>query len=207
MSGSDAEERIRAKGEALLRRLFPDARIIHELVLAQGGVRIDLAAVRPSYLAALEIKSERDVLTRLPDQVAAAMRVTDLFGVCIAAKHEAKVGRWLDRDVPYCLPYHAHRLVETDDGFEANYTPFDPEFLGDRMQPKLCNPADRLEMLWADELRLISRSKHSRDPAKRLICETMTGRDIREAVCATLRARAFPRADAPIPYPLKDLAA
>ncbi len=45
MAGSVAEERIRAKVEAAFRRRWPEARIIHELVLDQGGVRIDLAAV------------------------------------------------------------------------------------------------------------------------------------------------------------------
>ena len=31
MAGSEAEERIRAKVEAALRREFPDARIVHEV--------------------------------------------------------------------------------------------------------------------------------------------------------------------------------
>jgi hypothetical protein len=208
VSGSAAEERIRAKAEAMLRRLFPDARIIHELVLQQGGVRIDLAAVHPSYIAALEIKSERDVLDRLPEQVKAAMRVTDLFGVCVAESHAGKIGRSYEPDAKVKLPYDAHLLVETDDGFATRYTPFDQDWGGrDRMQPRLCNPADRLEMLWADELKLISRSRHPRQPAKHLVCETMNGRQIREAVCATLRARSFPRADAPVPFPLQSLAA
>lgn len=209
MSGSAAEERIRAKAEALLRRLFPDARIIHELVLQQGGCRIDLAAVGRSFIAAIEIKSERDVLARLPEQVAAAMAVTDLFGVCIAAKHADKVAAsWHRRDdAKVRLPINANLLVETEDGFETECTPFDTGWLGaQRHHPRLCNPAARLEMLWADELRLISRSRLPRQPAKHLICETMTGREIREAVCAALRARGFPRADPPLPFPVTDLA-
>lgn len=209
MSGSAAEERIRVKAEALLRRLFPDARIVHELVLEQGGVRIDIAAVRPSFIAAIEVKSERDVLTRLPDQAKAGLRVTDLFGVCIAAKHAEKIGKYyMPEPGKIQLPYRAELLVETEDGFVTKYTGFDPDGgISDRIQPRLCNPADRLEMLWADELKLIGRTKLSRQPAKHLICETMTGRAIREAVCATLRARSFPRADAPVPFPLQDLAA
>lgn len=200
MSGSVAEERIRAKAEAMLRQLWPDARIIHELVLIQGGERIDLAAVRPDMLIVIEIKSERDVLTRLPKQAEAAMRVADLFGVCIAEKHAGKVARSYETpDDRYRLPYDAELLIETDDGFHAPYSPFDLGWLGNRREPRLCNPADRLEMLWAEELKLVSRApKLSRQPAKRLVCETMTGRQIREAVCATLRARHFPRADPPI---------
>lgn len=209
MAGSIAEERIRAKAEAMLRRLFPDARIIHELVLKQGGVRIDLAAVQPAYIAAIEIKSERDVLTRLPDQVSAAMAVTDLFGVCVAEKQSSKIGRYFEDEAKMRLPYGAHLLAETDDGFDTRYTPFDPGWRGkDLFQARLCNPADRLEMLWADELKLISGySKLSRQPAKHHVCETMTGAQIRRAVCSALRARAFPRADPAIPFEVRDQAA
>tara|TARA_R110000868_G_scaffold34552_18_gene124807 strand:- start:575 stop:1210 length:636 start_codon:yes stop_codon:yes gene_type:complete len=208
MSGSAAEERIRGKAEVMLRRLFPDARIIHELVLKQGGVRIDLAAVSPGFLAAIEVKSERDVLTRLPEQTAEAMRVTDLFGVCVAAKHADKIGAYYHskETVKVLLPYGAHLLTETDEGFITRSSPFDPGWMGyDRIQSKLCNPADRLEMLWADELKVIAgHRKLSRQPAKHFICETMNGRQIREAVCAALRARHFPRADPAIPLVLNE---
>lgn len=210
MSGSVAEERIRAKAEAMLRSLFPDARIIHELVLRQGGVRIDLAAVRPAYIAVVEIKSERDVLTRLPDQVAAAMEVADLFGVCVAEKHANKIGKSYDDDAKVKLPWGAQLLIEAEHGFDLKpYDAFHHEGgWRHRVEPRLCNPAARLEMLWAEELKLISqRPKLSRQPAKRHICETMTGKQIREAVCAILRARPFPRADPAIPYEAPALAA
>lgn len=211
MAGSAAEERIRAKAETMLRTLFPAARIVHELVLQQGGVRIDLAAIGPSFIAAVEIKSERDVLERLPAQAEMALRVTDLFGVCVAASHAEKISTYISRvdDQPKVrLPYRAHLLVENEEGFDTKYSPFDLEWGGrDRIQARLCNPADRLEMLWASELKQISRSGMSRQPAKYYICETMNGREIREAVCATLRARRFPRADAAIPLPLPGVAA
>jgi hypothetical protein len=48
---SAAEARIRTKAEALMRREWPDARIIHEFDL--GGVRLDLAAVTPERLIML----------------------------------------------------------------------------------------------------------------------------------------------------------
>jgi hypothetical protein len=210
MAGSIAEERIRAKAEALLRRRFPDARIVHELVLEQGGVRIDIAAIRPGFLAALEIKSERDTLKRLPEQIKAALKVCDLFGVCIAAKHEPEVGRWPGHKdgAEVVLGHAVDLLIEQEDGFDCRHSAFCDGWRGNRGETRLCNPADRLEMLWAEELKLISRApKMSRQPAKHLICETMTGRQIREAVCAALRARPFPRADPAIPFPLLDLAA
>src|SRR5207237_1641615 len=87
LMGSAAEERIRAKAEVMLRATFPDARIVHELVLQQGGVRIDLAAITPDRLVCVEVKSERDVLARLPEQVAAMRRVCDAWCVVTAEKH------------------------------------------------------------------------------------------------------------------------
>lgn len=84
MAGSEAEERIRAKAEAFLRRTYPDGRVIHELMLEQGGGRIDLATVTPAKIVIAEIKSERDVLTRLADQVRGAVKISREVYVCTA---------------------------------------------------------------------------------------------------------------------------
>lgn len=211
MAGSVAEERIRSKAEALLRQYWPTGRVIHELVLQQGGVRIDLACVTEDMVVALEIKSERDVLTRLPQQAAVAVRTCDAFGVCVAAEHADMIlpgyAAYAATDGQIGLPYPAELLVERDDGFGASMSAFCHRYLGDRHATRLINPADRLEMLWADELRAISGTRLARQKAKALICETMTGRDIRRAVCRTLRARAFPRADPAIGLDIPGLAA
>jgi hypothetical protein len=90
MAGSEAEERIRAKVEAEFRRRWPDARIVHELVLNQGGVRIDLAAITEDALIVAEIKSERDTLTRLAGQVKASLRVAQCVWVVVADKHAGR---------------------------------------------------------------------------------------------------------------------
>jgi len=89
MAGSEAEERIRAKVEAQLRREFPDARIVHELNMQWGGIRLDLAAVRPNAITLVEIKSERDVLKRLASQIGAASKITGDVRVYAADKHRA----------------------------------------------------------------------------------------------------------------------
>src|SRR5438309_664980 len=187
MSGSAAEERIRVKAEAMLRRRFPTARIIHELVLKQGGCRIDLAAVTPDLIALVEIKSERDVLTRLPAQIEAAMAVGDLFAVCVAEKvleappdlgpHllrtfavcvaekvRAKIRRSFEPGEGLKLPWDVALMVETPDGFDD--AAYGRQDFTDLRQPRLCNPADRLEMLWASELMWIGGTKLSRQPAK-----------------------------------------
>jgi hypothetical protein len=198
---SAAEERIRAKAEALLRQHFPGARIIHELVLQQGKERIDLAAVTADMIAVVEIKSERDVLTRLPEQVKKAERVADVVIVCIAAAHAAKVEamkQWGHED--YWAAWHnVELLTEQEDGFHARWGMFSGRWMGGHPTPKMRHPAHRLDMLWAAELQAIAqRPRENRTNCIRHICETMTGREIRQAVCAALRARPFPRADAPV---------
>lgn len=84
---SDAEKRIREKAEAYLRKNYPTARIIHELVLATGHIRIDLAAITENKIVVVEIKSERDTLKRLGSQVEFATYVANEIIVFINEKH------------------------------------------------------------------------------------------------------------------------
>ena len=186
---SEAEERIRAKAEAMLRSAFPEARIIHELVLRQGGCRIDLAAVTTDRLICVEVKSERDVLTRLPDQVAAMRLVCDAWCVVTAAKHLDKC-----RDIAGW-----GKVYEEDDFRYLN--------LWRDSLAGLCNAPARLEMLWADELRRIAGHAGSRRPCIAAATDSLTGSQVRRAVCRELRQRAFPRADAPITAEALDRAA
>lgn len=191
MAGSAAEERIRGKAEAKLRAIFPDARIIHELVLKQGGVRIDLAAVTPVRLVCVEIKSERDVMTRLPDQVTAMKRVSDAWAVVVA-------DAWYDiaRDIAGIL----HACSESElDGTVRSWAGLHG-MERDAMKG-MCNAPARLDMLWAEELQRISGlgARANRTDCTRHIADTHTGAEVRKAVCAALRARSFPRADPAIP--------
>lgn len=178
---SAAEERIRLKAEAMLRNAFPEARIVHELMLRQGGCRADLAAVTLDRIICVEVKSERDVLTRLPDQVAAMRMVCDAWCVVTAQKHLdkcRKIAGWLQ--------------AAEEDGLERLH--LWRESLGGT-----CNAPARLDMLWADELRWVSGIKAARWPCITAASDSMTGAQVRRAVCAQLRARSFPRADAAIP--------
>jgi hypothetical protein len=177
MAGSEAEERIRAKVEAAIRREFSDARIAHEVNISQGGCRMDLAAVRSTSLALVEIKSERDVLKRLPEQVRQALTITGDVRVYIAAKHAAAVSSMLDQwvrgpdghnliiwsedrrsgryqDNPaYCADLRRVRvLVEADEGFTDLDQHLAVHWLRQVMS-HISDPRAQLEMLWADELR------------------------------------------------------
>lgn len=182
MSGSVAEERIRAKTEALLRERFPTARIIHELVLEQGGVRLDLAAVTADQLVVAEIKSERDQLKRLPDQVKAALRVAQEVWVVVAEKWVPQIELAQESTISLAQPVEigkgrfqctepnpayieglrlCHRYSEGEDGLigarrhSAGALAGYPNWLwGHPGHPHdVPNPSAMLHMLWADELR------------------------------------------------------
>jgi hypothetical protein len=188
---SEAEERIRMKCVAALRHSFPDARIIHELVLQQYGCRIDLAAVTPNKIIALEVKSERDVLDRLAEQNRQAKLVADAFIVCVAFPHLVKareISGW------------QHTCAEDDvlDFINRRHV---------RMSLKTpCNAPARLSMLWADELRLLAKSGPNATRSHSILSasEYMTGNQVRRGVCAALRARSFPRADPAIPITIPE---
>lgn len=186
MSGSEAEERIRAKAEAALRAAWPDARIIHELMLRQGGCRIDLAAVTPGRLICVEIKSERDVLDRLERQLAEAREVADLVVVITAEKHLKKareVARygecWDEDDIRFDGMYGGvHRTVNA----------------------ATTNAPARLGMLWASELRIVAEAprRSARQSSIVMAADNFPGAEVRRRVCAALRARTFARADPPV---------
>jgi hypothetical protein len=207
MSGSPAEREIRDYAADRLRQMIPGARIIHELVV--GGCRADLAAVTEERVTLVEIKSERDTLKRLPEQVRQFSR----------AAHEVIViahARWWDT-----TPYHngAPRFVpgkDLADGLKEACVWGYPE-VADRYpygawsmqrfwsaQPEP-HAARLLELCWKAEL-LAECSRHriaasSRTNMMTLIRDMawhMTGAEITRAVCRQLRMREFPEADAPI---------
>lgn len=211
MAGSEAEERIRAKVEAQMRLWYPAGRIIHELVLEQGGRRLDVATVTEDRIVVAEIKSEKDTLKRLKAQVERALQVADEVWVVVAEKHAAEVRsrlswslprasdeeRWTKnpdymRDLEKCVIF-----TETDAGLKrwkeggAKFAPL---------------PYHRFDLLWAAEMRnalgrhfggaaMTKAARMTRDDMARLIIEHLSGREIRRAVCAQLRARGFARAD------------
>jgi hypothetical protein len=67
----------------------PDTRIVDELGLRQGTVRVDLAVVN-GVTHGYEIKSLADTLRRLPGQVAAYSAVLDFATLVLAERHRAE---------------------------------------------------------------------------------------------------------------------
>ncbi|SDP39832.1 hypothetical protein SAMN04488061_2851 [Filomicrobium insigne] len=64
-----AEQEIRTAAEQLARRYWPSARIVHELNVENGISRADIAVITADRLILMELKSERDTLDRLPNQI------------------------------------------------------------------------------------------------------------------------------------------
>lgn len=217
MAGSDAEERIRAKTEAELRRLYPNARIIHELVLETGVSRLDLAAVTPDKLVVVEIKSERDTLSRLPAQIAKAHEIACETWVVVADRHRAALehmaertswgeehprkppltGRWRENwSNPDFLPGldRCRRMFETEAGFDVK-----PAL---SWHQRVTDPRAVFDVLWAQERR-DAVNRYGAGVSKGATCdfthqwavENMTGVQIRKEVCRALRGRSFARAD------------
>jgi len=73
-----------------LKKKFTETKIIEELGLCQGDVRIDIVAVN-GYLHGFEIKSGSDDLRRLPTQIKYYNKILDTITIVIGKKHFSKI--------------------------------------------------------------------------------------------------------------------
>ena len=67
-------------------RSCPHTRIVEELGLSNGAVRIDIAVIN-GHLRGIEIKAEADTLSRLAGQISGYGRVFDLATLIVAERH------------------------------------------------------------------------------------------------------------------------
>lgn len=182
---SSEELTMREHVEGWGRKKWPDARVFHELVVNE--CRIDIAFICPNDLIGVEIKSSKDVLTRLDKQSRVFREHLPEFWLAIAPK-------W--KDAPD-KPYYHNEIVVTEDGVE----PF--RFTAQRN--RRCYDA-MLGLLWADEARTIAGRKgclpNKRSPLNTVLPELalrLTGAEILSEVCRELRGRPTKyKADAPI---------
>lgn len=204
-----------------IRCHWPSARIIHEInVSGQGSNRIDVLAVAPESIIAVEIKSKKDKLDRLPEQMRAMRRVAHFPIAAIHEKFlvEQKTNRYnawrtgADGEhycgaLPECLrpisgatwvwPLRRRAMGTNHDSFE-NW----------RLGPvpwARALPDGALGMLWADELRILCaelRIGVSRTTVMseciRLLRWNATGAEITRGICRALRRRKCVEADAPM---------
>lgn len=203
---SPAEAEIREPVVARLRETMPGCRIIHEIQSAcQGPTRIDVLAVTQSRIAAVEIKSSRDKLDRLPAQLTAMqgcahtaivalhrkffeIREVPNFGLMCNPPAEARYSNVWGFDLPQGRGVEQYRRYE----------------LYDRHRRWISNPpSGAVHMLWRDELRGIVSRRDLSSRTSRLTMEelidlirwNMTGAEVTAEVCAALRARNCVEAD------------
>ncbi len=206
---SPAEAEIREPVVARLRELMPAARIIHEIQSAcQGPTRIDVLAVTPDRIAAVEIKSSRDKLDRLPAQLEAMQGCAHHPIVALHAKHfevvdSPNAGTWIN--APKAAGYGVVWGFDLPQARGAEQ--YQRHEIHDRWAKwRACPPPGAVDMLWRDELRAIVTRRDLSSRTSRLTMPelidvlqwNLTGACLTREVCAALRARRCPEADPPI---------
>ena len=205
---SEAEAEIRGPVVERLRQIIPGCRIIHEVNAASFGNRIDVMAVGTESIATVEIKSAKDKLKRMPDQVAAMRSVSNLVYVAI---HE----RFLDVNEKFgwvSPPKEARGAVTwvwpiADRGSNDDCNAFWlPRHRWEK--PMTALPPGAIGLLWRKELQDIAASIGAKgvssmnmDVAQDYILWRMTGQELARAICGKLRERACVEADDPIRQP------
>lgn len=232
MTGSVAEERIRDKVVRQMRMYWPTGRIVHELQCGQGEHRLDVGCITADRIVLAEIKSERDVLKRAEAQLGKALTCATEVWLVVAAEHveavKAASKRWRRSFQPWDdqavgdeprFFYGVKLWTERDKDPSSYLAPtFTNEDAVSGRFETAPSPASVFDLLWAAEMRAVisdyfggatlpgAEQALARDRMIRLAVEHMSGREIRRAVCRGLRARHFPRADAPIPWEVADAA-
>jgi Holliday junction resolvase-like predicted endonuclease len=202
---SPAEAEIRDAAIARLRECMSGCRIIHEINCASFGPnRIDLLAVTKDRIAAVEVKSERDELDRLPAQIGSMRGVAHFV---IAALHEKFLTPWGSSytDLPaFHEPEEARHAVVWAYPAKPRYGALGEWSLSAIWEkPKLLPPPSFIDLLWASELRAIVRKHGLHKGASRLDMPQMVdvlrwslpGKILLAEVCATLRRRICIEAD------------
>lgn len=136
----------------------------------------------------VEIKSRKDKLDRLKEQLRLFRPVSHGVAVCYASE------RW------------TYDRVSREAGGECNLWPEDKPaywtFWPRHVPP---NTSAMLNLLWRDELhteaeraRFQPKARMARSPLINLLWERLTGGEVVAAVCRQLRARQFAEADQPV---------
>jgi hypothetical protein len=184
---SSEELQMREHVEAWGRKRWPAARVFHELVV--GECRVDIAFICPNDLIGVEIKSSKDVLTRLDKQAS-------VFGACFPEFWMAIAPKWVGHPDK---PWFHNEIVVGEEGIV-------PDRFYHRASRNKAPYNAMLGLLWADEARAIAARKGclagKRTPLQTVMPELalrLTGAEILAEVCRELRGRGTKfKADAPI---------
>ena len=211
---SDDEKEIRDAVVELLRRKRAGSRIIHEINTCEFGNRMDLIAVDNEEIIAVEIKSKKDKLDRLRDQISGMRGCSNLV---ISALHKK-----FFREVPANKHYYDQKQddgyinfkppVEAKNSFVLGYPIRESSRIHSHFQWDIeyilgqqTLPFDAIHMLWRDELaNLCSELKFSvhRRATKPEMCKKIrwlaNGKELTRGICSALRARDCIEADPPV---------
>lgn len=193
---SDAELEIRTAVVERLRKIRPEARIIHE-INSGAGTRIDLLAVSPDEIIAVEIKSEKDVTTRLEKQYRAMRGVAHHVIIAYHKKHDID---GVPRHCHWRYPEEAMNMPDVHGGgYDWNWKWTEPKVLAGATLPY-----DAIHILWKAELLRVADFHGVKIkkywPCRKLIDAirwTLTGKQVTLAVCESLRNRDALEADPP----------
>lgn len=201
---SEAEAEIRTAVVARLRQIMPGCRIIHEINACSFGNRIDVLAVGEDDLAAVEIKSEKDKLDRLPSQLKAMRSVSNKVFAAIHEKflHTHDNGWVFPPNEARGATIWAYPKAKREGDVECS------DYWYDKLRfakPKKCLPPDAIFMLWRNELQNACRtiglkgvSKLTMEEAVDRLRWSLTGAHLDSIICETLRRRECVEADPPI---------
>ena len=212
---SSAEGEIRDAVVAHIRAQRPGARIIHEINANSFGSRIDVLSVDLAEIVAVEIKSAKDKLDRLPAQMTAMRGVAHHAFVALHEKflveavtnphaaHSERDGVFYRRSLPDSVDYargwvfpqrRRAMLPEGWDSIEKWNFP--------SLRQEQALPSGALGLLWRDELYDLCGQMRISVP-RRVDMATMlaalrwqcTGAELTRGICRALRARICVEAD------------
>ena len=212
---SEEESAIRRDVIAELRAILPDGRIMEEVNIYYGENRVDVMSVSPTQIFMVEIKSEKDVLKRLPAQINAMRQCSHVAISAINEKflveketnkwaaHFTREGKYFLRDVPddangsitWVWPKKWRAMKGADTDFLATWQRPDP-----RHETAL--PHRALSMLWRDELKQVCAwtgtpfgPRDRMDVMIKRLLWRATGKDLTLGICRALRAREIVEGD------------
>lgn len=200
---AQAELVLRNALEVFCRERWPESRIVHEIVMGEGRVRADVAAIDTAHIAAFEVKGQYDDTTRLLHQVGMYQLCVPEVWMVVPVGSHAEDARLIRHLIPSVgLLVGAGRSMQ-------HYYEFDGKDFGLIVEaeavPREPVPEMMLEMCWAAELIEIcarTRTSVGKKPTRKTMVTALLdlpAPTLQAEVCTALRSRdALWRADAPI---------
>lgn len=193
-----SELELRSKLEEFCRERWPEARVVHEIVMGEGRVRADVAAICPVHIAAFEIKGSYDDTTRILHQVGMFQLCVPEVWMVVADNHVEDA-----EHIHYLLPsVGLITAPDMDRGWGRNHDKPIELTVKHEAAPRAPVPELAIRMLWADELRwACSQLRH---PVSEKVTRSSTTKillgmpwpEVYPILCSALRSReALWRAD------------